>query len=41
VTKKQAIKNLALRYQPREKLRQRGIQALSNRELLAIIISSA
>ncbi len=40
MTKKQAIKNLALRYQPREKLRQRGIQALSNRELLAIIISS-
>ena len=40
VTKKQAIKNLALRYRPREKVRERGIQALNNSELLALIISS-
>lgn len=40
MTKKQAIKNLALRYRPREKLRQGGVQALNNVELLAIIIGS-
>lgn len=40
VTKKQAIKDLALRYRPREKVRERGVQALSNHELLALIISS-
>lgn len=40
MTKKQAIRNLALRYRPREKVRERGLQALNNSELLALIISS-
>ncbi len=40
VTKKQAIKNLALRYRPREKVREKGLQALNNHELLALIIGS-
>lgn len=40
MVKKQAIKNLALRYRPREKMREQGVQALNNSELLALIISS-
>lgn len=38
--KKQAIKDLACRYRPREKVREKGIQALNNYELLALIIGS-
>lgn len=38
--KKQAIKDLACRYRPREKVRDKGIQALNNYELLALIIGS-
>lgn len=38
--KKQAIRDLALRYRPREKAKKAGLQALNNSELLAIIISS-
>lgn len=40
MAKKQVIKNLALRYRPREKARTQGLQALNNSELLALIISS-
>lgn len=40
VTKKQVIKDLAPRYRPREKVRERGVQALNNNELLALIIGS-
>jgi DNA repair protein RadC len=35
-----AIKDLALRYRPREKVKRFGLKALSNRELLALIIGS-
>ncbi len=38
--KKQSIKELALRYRPREKARKNGLSALSNTELLALIIGS-
>ena len=38
--KKQAIKDLALRHQPRFKVKQQGISALTNSELLALIIGS-
>jgi DNA repair protein RadC len=40
LAKKQAIQNLAIRYRPREKAQLRGFQALSNYELLALIIGS-
>ena len=35
-----AIKDLALRYRPREKVKRFGLKALSNQELLALIIGS-
>lgn len=38
--KKQSVKELALRYQPREKAKRRGLSALNNSELLALIIGS-
>ncbi|HPS40379.1 MAG TPA: DNA repair protein RadC [Candidatus Woesebacteria bacterium] len=38
--KKQPIKNLAKRYRPREKAEKYGLKALSNYELLALIIGS-
>lgn len=38
--KKLSVKELALRYQPREKAKRQGLSALSNSELLALIISS-
>jgi DNA repair protein RadC len=40
VKKKQAIKELALRYRPREKAKKHGLKALNNIELLALIIGS-
>lgn len=40
MNKKQAIQKLALRYRPREKAKRQGLQALSNSELLALIIGS-
>lgn len=38
--KKQAIRDLADRYKPREKVKKSGLLALSNQELLALIIGS-
>lgn len=38
--KKQAIYNLAKRYQPREKAKKYGLSALNNHELLALVIGS-